>query len=223
MAEAGVSNLVLLGPPGVGKGTQGRMLAADLDVPLLSSGEILRAAVSEGTELGLEAREYMDRGDLAPDGLVVDLMGERLREDDTRGGFILDGFPRSREQAEALGATLEELGRELTAALMIEIDDDDVVQRLAGRRACPACGRTYHVDFQPPNHKGRCDADGAELVRREDDDPDTIRHRLEIYHEASEPLAGYYEEAGILRRVDGSGDADAVHDCMRAALQGAAR
>ncbi|HEX8103611.1 MAG TPA: adenylate kinase [Solirubrobacteraceae bacterium] len=216
-------NLVLLGPPGVGKGTQGRRLAEHLGVPLLSSGEILRAAVAEGSELGGQAQEYMDRGDLAPDELVVDLMGERLARDDARPGFILDGFPRSRGQAEALSDRLKELDRDLTAALMIEIDDEEVVRRLSGRRACPECGRTYHVELQPPRDEGRCDDDGTELVRRDDDEPATIRHRLEVYHEASGPLAGFYADCGVLHRIDGAGDADEVNGRLRAALEGAAR
>jgi adenylate kinase len=217
----GETNLVLLGPPGVGKGTQGRLLAGALDVPLLSSGEILRAAVAEGSELGRQAKAAMDEGELAPDDLVVDLMIERIQEDDdARQGFILDGFPRSREQAEALSAALAaECDRDLTAALLIEIDDEEVVRRLSGRRMCPECGRAYHVEFAPPAREGRCDDDGTELTRRDDDEPATIRRRLEVFHDTEGPLAGFYDDAGLLRRVDGTGDAGAVQARLRAALE----
>lgn len=213
----GDKNLVLLGPPGVGKGTQGRLLADHLGVPLLSSGEILRTAVADGTELGRDAKGAMDRGDLVPDELVVDLMAARINEDDARGGFILDGFPRSRDQAEALDDALDD-ERDLTAALLIDIDDEEVVRRLSGRRMCPECGRAYHVELAPPRREGVCDDDGAALEQRDDDAPETVRHRLEVYHATEAALAAHYDAAGILHRVDGSGDAEAVHDRLRAAL-----
>jgi adenylate kinase len=210
-------NLVLLGPPGVGKGTQGRLLGERFDVPWLSSGDILRDAVREGTELGERAEQSMRRGDLVEDSLILEIMGERLRRADATSGFILDGFPRTRGQAEALTAALDRLGLKLSAALLVELPDDDVVRRLAGRRTCARCGRVYHLEFEPPRRAGFCDVDEGELIQRDDDRPETIRRRLVVYHREIEPLLGYYEDDGLLRRVDGNGRPDEVNERLAAA------
>ena len=211
-------NLVLLGPPGSGKGTQGERLQEDFRLPYYATGEILRAAVREGTELGAEAKGYMDRGDLVPDEVMVRLIVERISRHEAADGFILDGFPRTTGQAEALDAKLGELGRELTAALLIEASDDEVVRRLGGRRTCVKEGHVFHVEFDPPKNDGICDICGARLEIREDDKPEVIRNRLAQYHEKTEPLIAYYEDRGLLRRVDGSLRPDEVTDRIRALL-----
>jgi adenylate kinase len=211
-------NLVLLGPPGSGKGTQGERLQEDFRLPYYATGEILRAAVREETELGAEAKGYMDRGDLVPDEVMVRLIVERISRPEAADGFILDGFPRTTGQAEALDAKLGELGRELTAALLIEASDDEVVRRLGGRRTCVKEGHVFHVEFDPPKNDGICDICGARLEIREDDQPEVIRNRLAQYHEKTEPLIAYYEDRGLLRRVDGSLRPDEVTDRIRALL-----
>jgi adenylate kinase len=211
-------NLVLLGPPGSGKGTQGERLQEDFRLPYYATGDILRAAVREGTELGTTAKEYMDRGDLVPDEVMVGLIAERVSRSEAGDGFILDGFPRTIAQAEALGAKLEELGRELTAAVLIEVSDDEVVRRLGGRRTCVKEGHIFHVEFDPPKNEDICDICGARLEIREDDKPEVVRHRLGQYHSKTEPLVAHYEAKGLLRRVDGSLDPDEVHDRIRALL-----
>jgi adenylate kinase len=211
-------NLVLLGPPGSGKGTQGERLAADFRLPYYATGDILRAAVRDGTELGETAKEYMDRGDLVPDEVIIGVIIERVESDEAADGFILDGFPRTLPQAQALDGELEKLGRELTAVLLIEVSDDEVVRRLGGRRTCAKNGHVFHVEFDPPKDPDACDIDGSRLLVRDDDKPEVIRHRLEQYHEKTEPLIAYYEEKGILRRVDGELDPDAVSDRIRALL-----
>jgi adenylate kinase len=203
-------NLVLLGPPGSGKGTQGERLQEDLRLPYYATGDILRAAVREETELGKSAKEYMDRGDLVPDEVIVGVIAEALDSAEARDGFILDGFPRTTPQAEALDAKLQELGRALTTVLLIDVSDDEVVRRLGGRRTCTVCGRVYHVEFNPPKVEGVCDVDGGELVVRDDDKPEVIRKRLDTYHEKTEPLVGYYDRAGVLRRIGGEVAPDAV-------------
>ena len=210
-------DLLLMGPPGAGKGTQGRLLGEALGVPWVSSGDLLRDAVEDGSELGRQARAYMARGDLVPDDVIVGLMSRRLREPDARGGFIADGYPRTVPQAEALEGALGALDRSLSAALALSLPDDEVVGRLGGRRTCPECGRVYHVEHEPPASGEQCDADGAQLVRREDDSPDTIRRRLAVYHRESEPLLTHYGERGLLREVDGTGPPEAVAERLRAA------
>ncbi|HVW45904.1 MAG TPA: adenylate kinase [Solirubrobacterales bacterium] len=203
-------NLVLLGPPGSGKGTQGERLNADLHLPYYATGDILRGAVRDETALGKSAKEYMDRGDLVPDELIVGIIAERIDSEEARQGFILDGFPRTTPQAEALDAKLGELGRAVSAVLLIDVSDDEVVRRLGGRRTCEAEGHVYHVEFNPPKVEGVCDIDGSPLIVRDDDKPDVIRKRLATYHEKTEPLVAYYEEKGVLRRVDGERDPDEV-------------
>ncbi|HVV90753.1 MAG TPA: adenylate kinase [Solirubrobacterales bacterium] len=211
-------NLVLLGPPGSGKGTQGERLNEDLRLPYYATGDILRGAVRDETELGKSAKEYMDRGDLVPDEVIVGVIAERIDSEEARDGFILDGFPRTTPQAEALDAKLEDLGRAVSAVLLIDVSDDEVVKRLGGRRTCVVCGRVYHVEFNPPKVEGVCDVDGGELVQRDDDKPDVIRKRLATYHEKTEPLVTYYDDRGVLRRVDGERDPDEVTEDLRRTL-----
>jgi adenylate kinase len=211
-------NLVLLGPPGSGKGTQGERLQEDLELPYWATGDILRAAVREGTELGLSAKEYMDRGDLVPDEVIVGMIGERIDSEEAADGFILDGFPRTEPQAEALATKLAELGRELTAVLLIDVDDDEVVRRLGGRRTCVENGHVFHVDFNPPKQEGVCDVDGSELIVRDDDKPEVIRHRLEQYQAKTAPLVDFYDHQSLLRSVDGASAPEAVADAIRRTL-----
>jgi adenylate kinase len=212
-------NLILLGPPGAGKGTQADRLQADFGLAHISTGDMLRAQVAEGTELGQEAQRYMKAGDLVPDKVIVGMIIDRIGDADAREGFLLDGFPRNESQAEALGQALRGLDRELTAAILIAAADEEVIRRLAGRRVCvknPT--HIYHVELDPPKHEGICDQDGSRLIQREDDREETIRHRLEVYHAQTEPLIGYYERTGLLRRFDGSRSPDEVHAHIRATI-----
>jgi adenylate kinase len=212
-------NLILLGPPGAGKGTQAQRLVDDFRLPYVATGEMLRAAVKEGTPLGQEAARYMNEGNLVPDDVIIGLVMERLREDDTKDGFILDGFPRTVEQAQALDRELEQAGRNLTAALLIDTPDADVVRRISGRRQCVKNEQhVYHVEFDPPKHADVCDQDGARLVQRDDDKPDTVQHRLDVYHGQTAPVIDYYEDKGLLRRFDGTRSPAEVHDHIRATL-----
>jgi adenylate kinase len=211
-------NLVLLGPPGSGKGTQGERLQEDLRLPYYATGDILRAAVRDGTDLGKQAREYMDRGDLVPDEVMVGLIAERVANAEAADGFILDGFPRTIGQAEALGGKLSELGRGLTAVLLIEVPDEEVVRRLSGRRVCVKEGHVFHMEFDPPKEEGVCDICGGHLEIRDDDKPEVVRRRLGTYHEKTEPLVAYYEERGLLYRMDGLPPPDEVAARIRALL-----
>jgi adenylate kinase len=212
-------NLILLGPPGSGKGTQGKALQEDLRLPYYATGDIFRAAVKEGSELGKKAAEYMNNGDLVPDEVTIGLITERVKGDEAADGFILDGFPRTVGQAEALDEQMKGLGREMTAAILIDTDEEEVVRRLGGRRTCSKDpSHIFHVEFDPPKEEGVCDEDGAELIVRDDDRPDVIRHRLEQYHEKTEPLIDYYEERGILQRVNGGQPPDEVADDIRGML-----
>ncbi len=211
-------NLVLLGPPGSGKGTQGERLQEELQLPYWATGDILRAAVRDGTELGRLAKEYMDRGDLVPDDVIVGMIGERIDSAEAADGFILDGFPRTTPQADALAAKLAELGRQLTAVLLIDVADEEVVRRLGGRRTCAENGHVFHVEFNPPKQEGVCDLDGSELIVRDDDEPEVIRHRLEQYHEKTAPLVDYYDGQSLLRRIEGAVPPDAVSDEIRRTL-----
>lgn len=211
-------NLVLLGPPGSGKGTQGERLNEDLRLPYYATGDILRGAVREETELGRTAKEYMDRGDLVPDDVIVGVIAERIDSSEALDGFILDGFPRTTPQAEALDAKLTELGRAVTAVVLIDVSDDEVVRRLGGRRTCEANGHVFHVEFEPPKEEGVCDIDGSALIVRDDDKPDVIRKRLETYHEKTEPLVSYYDSRSVLRRIDGESAPEEVADQIRRTL-----
>ncbi len=211
-------NLVLLGPPGSGKGTQGERLQEDLRLPYYATGDILRGAVRDETELGKTAKEYMDRGDLVPDEVIVGVIAERIDSPEALDGFILDGFPRTMPQAEALDAKLEQLGRDVSAVLLIDVSDDEVVRRLGGRRTCAENGHVFHVEFNPPREEGVCDLDGSELIVRDDDKPDVIRKRLQTYHEKTEPLIGYYDQRSVLRRIDGVAAPEEVADDIRRTL-----
>src|SRR3984957_16871457 len=212
-------NLILLGPPGAGKGTQAERLREDFALPHVSTGDMLRAEVKAGSDLGNEAKRFMDAGDLVPDAVIIGMITKRVGEDDAREGFLLDGFPRNAEQADALAKALEQLGRRLTAALLIAVPDAELVRRLAGRRVCVKNpSHIYHVEFDPPKHEGVCDQDGSRLIQREDDAEETIRRRLEVYHRQTAPLVDYYEAAGLLRRFDGTRDPDEVHARIRATI-----
>lgn len=211
-------NLVLLGPPGSGKGTQGERLNADLRLPYYATGDILRAAVRDETELGRTAKEYMDRGDLVPDEVIVGVIAERIDSSEALDGFILDGFPRTTPQAEALDAKLADLGRAVTAVLLIDTSDDEVVRRLGGRRTCEANGHVFHVEFEPPQQEGVCDIDGSPLIVRDDDKPEVIRKRLATYHEKTEPLVSYYDSRSVLRRIEGEAAPDEVAEQVRRTL-----
>jgi adenylate kinase len=211
-------NLILLGPPGSGKGTQGERLQADLRLPYYATGDILRAEVREGTELGREAKQYMDRGDLVPDEVIIGMISERVESHEAADGFILDGFPRTIPQAEALDQALERRGRSLTAALLIDAPGDEVIRRLSGRRICVQNGHVYHMEFDPPKKDEVCDQDGSRLIQRDDDKPETVRKRLAVYHEQTEPLVDWYEGKDVLRRFDGRRSPDEVHDRIRATL-----
>jgi adenylate kinase len=213
-------NLVLLGPPGSGKGTQGERLQSELDLPYYATGDILRAAVRDDTELGRKAKEYMESGDLVPDDLIISMIAQRICSDEAAGGFILDGFPRTVPQAEALSDECDRLERELSAAVLIDVDDDEVIRRLGGRRTCEENGHVFHVDFNPPREEGVCDIDGSRLITRDDDKPDVIRRRLEQYQDKTAPLVAWYEDKGLLKRVDGDRDPDEVADDLRGLLAG---
>ena len=211
-------NLILLGPPGAGKGTQAERLVDDFDLPYYATGDILRAAVKEGSELGKEAKAYMDRGDLVPDDLICRVIMERIDQPEAADGFLLDGFPRTIKQAEVLEDALDRRDRRLTAALLVDVDDDEVIRRLSGRRVCVKNGHLYHVEFDPPKNEGVCDQDGSRLIQRDDDKPETVKHRLDVYHDQTQPLVERYEQEGILRRFDGKRSPGEVHDHIRATL-----
>jgi adenylate kinase len=211
-------NLILIGPPGAGKGTQAERLQHDFQLPFISTGEMLREHVKQETDLGRQAKSYMDAGDLVPDELILAMVAERLRAPDAQDGFILDGFPRNLEQAAALEKQLSELGRRVTAALLIDVPDEELIRRLSGRRVCVKGGHNYHVEFDPPKHEGVCDQDGSRLVQRDDDKPEVIKNRLEVYHEKTKPLIDYFDQQGLMRRIDGTRPAPEVHDHIRAVI-----
>jgi adenylate kinase len=206
-------DLILLGPPGAGKGTQAALLSEAEGIPHIATGDMLRSAREQETELGKVAQRYMDAGELVPDEVIIAMILARLGEDDARDGFLLDGFPRTIDQADALGGELEGSGRRLTAVLLVDVPDDVVVTRISGRRLDPATGRIYHVDLDPPTG-----VDEATLVQRDDDREETVRRRLEVYHAQTEPLVAYYEERGLLQRLDGTLSPAAVQEHIRAML-----
>ena len=198
-------NVVLLGAPGSGKGTQAERIAPAFDLPHISTGDMLRAAVAAGSELGQSAKRYMDAGELLPDDVVVGIIRERLAQTDAAAGFLLDGFPRTIEQAKALDAMLAQAGRAITTVLLVDVPEDELVRRLAGRRTCRACGKGYHAVFNPPRQDGICDACGGEVYQRADDNEETVRNRLAVYGRQTEPLVDYYTRQGLLQIVAGGG------------------
>jgi adenylate kinase len=210
--------LVLLGPPGAGKGTQAARLASRGGTPHIATGDIFRANVAEGTRLGRRAQRYMDRGDLVPDEIVIAMVMQRLAEPDCQDGFLLDGFPRSAGQAEALEEAIGRLERRLTAVLCIEAPDDEIIRRLSGRRTCVKSGHVYNIHTDPPKHDEVCDQDGSRLVQRDDDREATVRKRLDVYHRQTAPLVEFYDERGLLRRFDGTRSPTEVHDHIRATI-----
>jgi adenylate kinase len=211
--------LVLVGPPGAGKGTQAQFIAAQFAIPKISTGDIFRANVSQGSDLGVTAKKYMDAGDLVPDEVTIAMVRERLKEDDAVDGFLLDGFPRNVPQAETLGEMLFDMGLDLDVVLELVVDDEEVIRRLSGRRTCRSCGHIWHVDFDPPVREGICDHCGGELFQRDDDKPDTVRHRIDVYAEQTAPLVSFYAEKGILLGIDATGPVDDVTERAIAALR----
>ena len=211
-------NLILMGPPGAGKGTQAERLVQDFDLPYYATGDILRAAISEGTELGRQAKPIVEAGELVPDELMTGVIMERIDTPEAEDGFILDGFPRTVPQAEALNEALERRGRSLTAALLIDAPAEEVIRRLSGRRICEKNGHVYHMAFDPPKNDEVCDQDGSRLIQRDDDKPETIEKRLAVYSEQTEPLIDWYDDRGLLRRFDGSRPPEEVHSHIRATL-----
>jgi adenylate kinase len=211
-------NLILFGPPGAGKGTQAERLRQDFQLPYIATGDMLRANVKDETELGRKAKEFMDAGDLVPDDLIVAMVRDRLGDGDAREGFLLDGFPRTVPQADALGEMLDGLGRRITATLLIDVPNEDLVRRLSGRRVCVKAGHNYHVESDPPKNDGICDQDSSRLVQRDDDKPEVVEHRLAVYREKTEPLVEYYDSRGLMRRIDGTRPPSEVHDHIRAVI-----
>ena len=202
--------LIMLGAPGAGKGTQAKRIAAKYGIPHISTGDIFRANIKNGTELGKKAQTYMDQGLLVPDELVCDLVVDRIQQSDCEKGYVLDGFPRTIPQAEALTAALEKLGTSVDYAINVEVPDENILRRMGGRRACLSCGATYHIEFNPTKKEGICDVCGAETVLRDDDKPETVQKRLDVYHNQTQPLIDYYTKAGKLAEVDGTQNMDDV-------------
>lgn len=202
--------IVMLGAPGAGKGTQAKKIASRYGIPHISTGDIFRANIKNGTELGKKAKTYMDQGLLVPDELVVDLVVDRVNQADCEKGYILDGFPRTIPQAEALDKALASQGQKIDFAIEVDVPDENIIRRMSGRRACVGCGATYHLVYAAPKQEGACDACGAELILRDDDKPETVEKRLGVYHEQTKPLIDYYTSAGILKTVDGTVDIEEV-------------
>ncbi|HDU1433834.1 TPA: adenylate kinase [Staphylococcus pseudintermedius] len=203
-------NIILMGLPGAGKGTQASEIIKKYPIPHISTGDMFRKAIKDETELGKEAKSYMDRGELVPDEVTVGIVKERISEDDAKKGFLLDGFPRTIEQAEALNSILEELGRTIDAVVNIELPEEELMNRLTGRRICETCGTTYHLVFNPPKVEGICDIDGGKLYQREDDNPETVANRLEVNVKQSKPILEFYNQKGLLKNIDGSKHIDEV-------------
>ena len=206
--------IIMLGAPGAGKGTQAKMLAEKYGIPHISTGDIFRANIKEGTELGKKAKEYMDKGLLVPDELVIDLIMDRFKADDCKKGYILDGFPRTIPQAEALDKALAAVGEKMDYAINVEVPDENIVNRMSGRRACVGCGATYHIKYNPTKVEGICDVCGKELILRDDDKPETVLNRLKVYHDQTQPLIDYYGKTGIVKEVDGTVDMNDVFNAI---------
>ena len=206
--------IIMLGAPGAGKGTQAKKIAAKYAIPHISTGDIFRANINNNTELGQKAKTYMDKGELVPDELVVDLIMDRFKEADCANGYVLDGFPRTIPQAEALDRALSANGESVDYAINVEVPDDNIINRMSGRRACVGCGATYHIQFNPTKVEGVCDACGEKLILRDDDKPETVKNRLSVYHEQTQPLIEYYTGKGVLNEVDGTKDMEDVFDAI---------
>lgn len=206
--------IIMLGAPGAGKGTQAKRIAEKYTIPHISTGDIFRANIKNGTDLGKKAKEYMDQGLLVPDELTCDLVMDRIQQDDCKNGFVLDGFPRTIPQAEALDKALTKIGQKMDYAIDVDVPDENIVNRMGGRRACLSCGATYHVEFNPTKAEGVCDACGAQTVLRDDDKPETVQKRLTVYHDQTQPLIDYYKKQGILKSVDGTQPMEAVFDAI---------
>ena len=202
--------IIMLGAPGAGKGTQAKLIAEKYNIPHISTGDIFRANIKEGTELGKEAKQYMDKGQLVPDELTVRILLDRVAKDDCKNGYVLDGFPRTIPQAEVLDTEVAKLGDKIDFAIDVDVPDENIIKRMSGRRSCPGCGRTYHIVHIPPKKEGICDDCGKELVLRDDDKPETVKSRLDVYHKQTQPLIDYYSKQNILRTVDGTQDMETV-------------
>ncbi len=206
--------IIMLGAPGAGKGTQAQMIAEKFNIPHISTGDIFRANIKNGTELGKKAKEFMDKGQLVPDELTVELLLDRVAKEDCKDGYVLDGFPRTIPQADVLTNELDKLGDYVDYAINVDVPDENIVRRMSGRRACLKCGATYHIEHIPPKQEGICDKCGSELVQRDDDKPETVNNRLSVYHEQTQPLIDYYTKAGILKTVDGTKDMNDVFNAI---------
>ncbi len=211
--------IIMLGAPGAGKGTQAKKIAEAYGIPHISTGDIFRANLKEGTELGLKAKTYMDKGELVPDELTCDLVVDRISKDDAKNGYVLDGFPRTIPQADALTNALNARGEKVDFAIDVDVPDENIINRMGGRRACVGCGATYHLEFAPPKKEGVCDVCGKDLILRDDDKPETVGNRLRVYHEQTQPLIDYYTKAGVLHTVDGTQDIDKVFDDIKGILE----
>lgn len=211
--------IIMLGAPGAGKGTQAKQISSRYEIPHISTGDIFRANIKNGTELGKKAKEYMDQGALVPDELTCDLVMDRIKQDDCKNGFVLDGFPRTIPQAEALDNALTKIGEKMDFAINVDVPDENIVTRMSGRRACLECGATYHIVSIPPKKEGICDNCGSKLVLRDDDKPETVQKRLDVYHEQTQPLIDYYDKQGILKTVDGTVSAEQVFTDITAILK----
>lgn len=210
--------IIMLGAPGAGKGTQAKMIADKYGVPHVSTGDIFRANIKNGTELGMEAKKYMDQGLLVPDELTVKILLDRVSQPDCKNGYVLDGFPRTIPQAEVLDKALAELGESVDYAIDVDVPDENIVKRMSGRRACVSCGATYHVVHVPPKKEGICDRCGSELILRDDDKPETVKNRLDVYHKQTQPLIDFYTKKGVLKTVDGTVDMQDVFKAIVAIL-----
>lgn len=202
--------IIMLGAPGAGKGTQAKKIAEKYNIPHISTGDIFRANIKNGTELGVKAKSYMDQGLLVPDELVVDLVADRIQQDDAKAGYVLDGFPRTIPQAESLDAALAKMGQKIDYAIDVEVPDENIINRMSGRRACVKCGATYHLQYAKPKAEGVCDVCGEQLILRDDDKPETVQKRLSVYHQQTQPLIDYYENQNALKEVDGTKDMEDV-------------
>ncbi len=210
--------IIMLGAPGAGKGTQAKMIADKYGIPHVSTGDIFRANIKNGTELGKQAKAYMDKGELVPDELTVKILLDRVAQDDCKNGYVLDGFPRTIPQAEVLDKELDRLGESIDYAINVDVPDENIVKRMGGRRACVTCGATYHIEHVPPKKEGICDNCGGELILRDDDKPETVQNRLNVYHTQTQPLIDFYNAKGVLREVDGTKDMMEVFDSIKAIL-----